>query len=355
MLDKNKVVVAMSGGVDSSLTAALLKEEGYDVIGLTMKLWSAKRDNESDVCTTSSVEEAQEVAAKLDIPFHVVDFEKLFKKKVVKDFKEEYARARTPNPCVVCNKKIKFGALLEKAKDLGAYYLATGHYAKIDKTQTGNYILKKADDPRKDQSYMLYNLTQAELRHILFPLAEYKKTETRKLAQEFNLNVHDKPESQEICFIPDDDYKKFLQENYPEIIKPGPILDVEGHQLGRHEGLPFYTIGQRRGLGLETHKKRYVVRLDEKSNAVIVGDNKDVFQKTLEVNNINWTMMDSLSETKQVEAKVRYNSSPSKATIMPKGKEVKVEFVQAERAVTPGQSIVFYDDDILLGGGIIKK
>ncbi len=357
-LNKNRVVVAMSGGVDSSLTAALLKEKGYEVIGITMQIWpdeESPADNENGCCSFSAVNDARQVAGKLDIPFYVVNFEDLFKETVIENFKNQYAQARTPNPCVVCNKKIKFGAFLRKAKELGAYYMATGHYAKIERNAAGRYLLKKAADPKKDQTYMLYNMTQEQLSHTLFPLAEHKKTEVRELAREYELKIHDKEESQEICFIPDDDYKRFLKENYPEIYTPGPIFDKNGNQLGEHEGLPFYTIGQRRGLGLESNKKRYVIDLAPERNAVVVGDNEDTFAKELVAEQLNWIAFAELTEPKEVKAKIRYNTPSARATIYPMGNEVKVVFGQPQRAITPGQSVVFYDHELVVGGGIIKR
>ena len=356
-LNKNRVVVAMSGGVDSSLTAALLKEQGYEVIGITMQIWpdeESPADNENGCCSLSAVNDARRVAGKLDIPFYVVNFEELFKKTVIENFKNQYAQARTPNPCVVCNKEIKFGAFLKKAKELGAYYMATGHYAKIDRSKEDRHLLKKAADPKKDQTYMLYNMTQEQLRHTLFPLAEHKKAEVRQLARDYELKTHDKEESQEICFIPDDDYKRFLKENYPRIYKPGPILDKQGNQLGEHEGLPFYTIGQRRGLGLESNKKWYVIDLDSERNAVIVGDNEDTFAKELVAEQLNWIVFEELMEPIEVEAKIRYNTPAAKATIYPMGRGARVVFAQPQRAITPGQSVVFYDREIVVGGGIIK-
>ncbi len=358
MLDKNKVVVAMSGGVDSSLTAALLKEEGYEVIGITMQIWPANTKVEADedsCCSLSAVEDARRVADKLDIPFYVVNFKDLFEQKVIANFKDEYAEARTPNPCIVCNKEIKFKSFLHKAQELGAYYMATGHYAQIDKVD-GRYILKKGKDQRKDQSYMLYNLTQSQLEHTLFPLADYEKSETRELAKKFGLKVHNKPESQEICFVPDDDYNRFLKDNYPEILRPGKIVDLKGNILGEHQGLAFYTIGQRKGLELNTHEKWYVVKLDQKNNQVVVGKNDDVFSRTLIAQDINWIALDDLKGAMEVEATARYNAPVTDAIISPlPANKVKVEFKEAVRAITPGQSIVFYDGDIVLGGGIISS
>ncbi|MBM7624712.1 tRNA 2-thiouridine(34) synthase MnmA [Sporohalobacter salinus] len=359
MLNQNRVVVAMSGGVDSSLAAAILKEKGYEVIGITMKIWPSEEtpvDNENSCCSLSAVEDARSVAYKLDIPFYVVNFEDLFKRTVIKNFKEEYSQARTPNPCVVCNKVIKFSAFLNKAKELGAYYMATGHYAKIIQNDTGRYLLKRAADLDKDQTYMLYNLTQEQLEHTMFPLSDHTKSKTRDLAKDYNLRVHDKPESQEICFIPDDNYRRFLKENYPEIIESGPILDLEGNKLGKHRGLPFYTIGQRRGLGLESNKKWYVVDMDSDRNALIVGDNEDVFKEELIVEKINWISIEKLTESKKVQAKIRYNSPSAEATLYPVDKNtVKVVFEEPQRAITPGQSAVFYNEDIVVGGGVIKE
>lgn len=359
MLDQNRVVVAMSGGVDSSLAAAILKEKGYEVIGITMKIWPSEEtpvDNETGCCSLSAVEDARRVAYKLDIPFYVVNFEDLFKRTVIQNFKEEYSQARTPNPCVVCNKVIKFNAFLNKAQELGAYYIATGHYAKITQNEAGRYLLKRSADPNKDQTYMLYNLTQEQLEHTMFPLAEHTKSQTRELARDYDLRVHDKPESQEICFIPDDNYRRFLKENYPQIVEPGPILDLEGNKLGEHKGLPFYTIGQRRGLGLENNKKLYVVEMDPKRNALIVGDNEDVFEEELIVEEINWISIEKLTEPKKVEVKIRYNSPAAEATLYPMGEnKTRVVFDKSQRAITPGQSAVFYNKDIVVGGGVIKE
>ena len=353
-----RVVVAMSGGVDSSVTAALLKEQGYEVIGMMMQIWpeyEPARDH-GGCCSLSAAEDARRVAEKLDIPFYLVNFQQVFQEEVIDYFVAEYSKARTPNPCVMCNRKIKFDTLLRRALELDADYLATGHYAIIEEDGNGRHLLKKGLDPSKDQTYMLYVLTQEQLAHTLFPLGNYTKDVTRELAKKYNLPVHNKPDSQEICFIPDDDYGRFLKEHHPHMVKPGPILDTAGNKLGTHEGLPFYTIGQRKGLGIALGKPAYVVDLDIKRNAVIIGENSDVFGEGLYAEAVNWISIPALEAPLEVEAQVRYNARPARATVYPaKEGMVKVIFEEMQRAITPGQSVVFYQGDLVLGGGTITK
>lgn len=353
---KGCVVVGMSGGVDSSVTAALLMKEGYEVIGATLLLGCGEVNT---VCSPNkAVEDAQRVAQRLGIPHHVLDLQSLFAEKVVDYFTAEYLRGRTPNPCVACNRHIKFGAFFERARDMGAQYVATGHYAKIEyDNDTGRYLLYRAQDKSKDQSYVLYNLSQEQLRHMLLPLGRLTKKETREIAQELGLEVFNKPESQEICFIPDDDYKRFVTERVPEAaIKPGLIRNSKGEVLGTHRGLPYYTVGQRKGLGLALGYPVYVVSLDAATNSVIVGTDEEIYQKGL------WSKDNSFIAFRQpvlpleVEAKIRYTAEPAPAEITGQvGERLQVLFKKPQRAITPGQSVVYYRGDLVIGGGVIDE
>ncbi len=352
-MNKKRVVVGMSGGVDSSVTAYLLKEQGYEVIGVMMDIW-----NEKNKKFNSSVEDAKRVAKEIGISFYLVDFKKSFKERVVNDFVQKYGRGKTPNPCIVCNKHIKFGELLEEAFKLGAYYLATGHYARVFFDQQKNkYIIKKGKNKGKDQTYVFYNLTQKQLKHILMPLGDYEnKDEVRKIAKNLNLNTANKKESQEICFIKDNNYSRFIKENADYNIKHGNFIDTEGNVVGKHKGITNYTIGQRKGLGLALGKPVYVVNIDAKNNVVVVGDNEDVFGTELIAEDINFISGDTIKKALKANSKIRYNAKEKPSTIYPIDKnKVRIVFDHPVRAITPGQAVVFYDDDILLGGGTILK
>ncbi|HWQ62141.1 MAG TPA: tRNA 2-thiouridine(34) synthase MnmA [Negativicutes bacterium] len=359
MTARPKVVVAMSGGVDSSLTAALLVQQGYDVIGATMQIWDSEREDadERGCCSLSAVGDARRVAGKLGIPYYVLNFRELFQATVVDYFIAEYAAGRTPNPCIACNRHVKFAGLLQKALALGAEYVATGHYARIGYDEArGRYLLRKGVDPAKDQSYALYHLNQYTLKHFLMPLGDYTKVETRRLAREFGLAVADKPDSQEICFVPDDDYQGFLAEKAPASLRPGDIVDTSGNVLGRHRGLPLYTVGQRKGLGLAAGRPLYVVALDTERNQVVVGDNSDVFAGELTAGDLNLIAFDALPDRLEATAKIRYGAREAPAVVTPLGDgQVRVAFDTPQRAITPGQSVVFYEGDIVLGGGIIDN
>jgi len=360
MTAKTRVVVAMSGGVDSSLTAALLVRQGYDVIGATMQIWDTEREDTPEdrgCCSLAAVDDARRVADTLGIPYYVLNFREMFQQTVVDYFIAEYAAGRTPNPCIACNRYVKFEGLLNKAMALGAEYVATGHYARITYDDNrARYLLRKGIDSAKDQSYALYHLNQQTLRHFLMPLGDFTKVETRQMAREFGLAVAEKPDSQEICFVPDDDYKAFLEEKAPESLRPGEIVDTQGRILGRHRGLPLYTVGQRKGLGLASGTPLYVVALDSDSNRLVVGGAGDVFASELIADDLNFITMDRLAEPITASAKIRYSAREAEALITPlEGGKVRVSFSEPQRAVTPGQSVVFYDGDIVLGGGIIAK
>lgn len=357
-MNKNKVVVAMSGGVDSSVCALLLKEQGFEVIGMTMQIWQDSDEDtqlkEGGCCSIGAVEDARRVAAQLDIPYYVINFKEIFNEKVIDNFIKTYISGKTPNPCIVCNKFLKFEALLKKALDVDAFYLATGHYARVEKDlSTGRYILKKGMDDTKDQSYALYNLTQFQLEHTLFPLGNFTKAKIREIAEKAGLGVSNKPDSQEICFI-DTDYRDFLKKNASDSIRPGNFVDLDGNVLGRHYGIPFYTIGQRRGLGISAGKPLYVVDIDADNNIVVLGEEKDLLTKEFTAHRVNWISIEDLTEERQVEAKIRYNFPQKPAKIYPlKGDQVKVVFDTPQKSITPGQAVVFYEDEVVVGGGEI--
>lgn len=357
-MDKKKVMVGMSGGVDSSVAAAILVEKGYDVIGVTIQLWPDEtKGSEEGCCSLSAVYDARRVADKLGIPYYVLNFRDEFKKRVIDYFIREYSCGRTPNPCIACNRYIKFGLMLDKAASMGMDHIATGHYARAGYDPgTGRYLLKRSAAGEKDQTYVLYSLTQRQLGMTIFPLGEFAKGQTRKKAKEFGLQVADKRESQEICFIPDNDYVRFLEENVPGISKPGNFIDTQGNMIGRHKGIVHYTIGQRRGLEIAFGKRMFVSDIDVRNNTVTLGEEKDLYSNTLTAADVNFIPFDSLNGELRVTAKIRYNSEDSPATITPgENGEVNVVFDVPQRAVAPGQSVVFYDGDTVVGGGIIKK
>jgi len=344
---KKKVVLGMSGGVDSSVAAYILKESGYDVIGVTMRVID---------CSTTSVNDAKLVADKLDIPFHVLDFKELFERKVIDYFVNEYLSGRTPNPCVKCNKFIKFDEFLKKAKDMGAEYIATGHYAEIERDNaTGRYLLKRSLDEKKDQTYALYNMTQYQLEHTLMPLGRYTKEEIRNLAERIGLEVHNKPDSQEICFIPDNDHGRFIKERVPHKVKPGYFVDEQGNVLGKHKGIINYTIGQRKGLGIALGKKVFVKDIVSENNMVVLADEKEIFNKALYAEELNFIPFEKIPREMKVTAKIRYGTRESEAIVRNFGDGIIVEFREPQRAITKGQSVVLYDGELVIGGGIIKK
>ncbi|AFV11932.1 tRNA (5-methylaminomethyl-2-thiouridylate) -methyltransferase TrmU [Thermacetogenium phaeum DSM 12270] len=354
------VFVAMSGGVDSSVTAYLLKEQGYRVIGITMQVWpSGVTDPDyGGCCSLAAVEDARRVCEVIGIPHYVWNFQDVFEQGVIDYFCREYLGGRTPNPCIACNREIKFHVLLNRVRALGADFLATGHYVRtMYDERLGRWLLKKGRDEKKDQSYVLYMLRQDQLPYLKFPLGDYLKSEVRQLASRAGLPVAEKQESQEICFIPDNDYRSFLEQRLPQAAVPGPIYDVHGNLVGKHQGLAFYTIGQRHGLGLALGYPAYVVEIDPSRNALVVGEKSHLEANGLVAEKVNFIPFDTLQEERTAEVKIRYTSAPAPAVILPgrAPNEVTVRFSVPQRAVTPGQSAVFYKDDLVLGGGIISR
>lgn len=362
---RKTVVVAMSGGVDSSLSAYLLKEKGYNVIGITLKLWDY-RDVGGDLfkdgrcCSVEQMNDARHICYQINSPHYVFDLKEEFKKKVIENFVNEYKNGRTPNPCIVCNTEIKWKILWEKARKLGADFIATGHYATIEyDNKRKRFLLLKGKDPTRDQSYALWGLSQENLAVTFFPLGELTKKKTRELASKYNLKTASKKESQEICFIPDNDYPRFIREwekGQGTRGKEGPIYNLKDERIGTHKGIPFYTIGQRRGLNIAFGKPLYVLKIEPEKNALWVGEDKDLLKKTFYVSNLSWISIQNLEDKLECEIKIRYSHKPKKGEISRlTEKLVLVKFESPERAITPGQSAVFYRGDEVLGGGIIEQ
>lgn len=352
MEKNNKVLLGMSGGVDSSVSALLLKNSGYDVIGVTLELFAG-----SSCCNTNTYMDAKNICNQIGIPHFIYNYQKEFKEHVINDFICSYANCQTPNPCIECNKYLKFGYMYEKAKELGCYYVATGHYAKTEYSEKyGRWVLKKSNSLKKDQSYVLWNIPKDIIEHIIFPLADYEdKEEIRQIARDNNLKVANKPDSEDICFIPDGNYKKFLENNSDIKPKIGNIVNSKGEILGKHTGLYNYTIGQRKGLGISYKVPLFVIGFNKERNEVIVGEESELYKTHMKVNNINLLLFDKLDNEIEVDVKIRYSSKPAKATIKQiSDTEIEVEFKEPQRGITPGQSAVFYIDDVLVGGGKIQ-
>jgi tRNA-specific 2-thiouridylase len=353
-----RVIVGMSGGVDSSVTAALLKQAGHDVIGVTLNVWPDLPNmpdvqREDACCALGAVEDARRVADALDIPYYVLNFREVFEDRVIKDFVNTYASGRTPNPCIRCNQFIKFDALLVKARQLGAQYVATGHYARIEHAAPNR--LRKAADPSKDQSYVLYVMSQDRLAAAMMPLGEFSKSETRQLAAKLGLSVANKPESQDICFVPFKRYSEFIELYAPEVLQPGPIVNRDGAVLGEHRGIALHTVGQRRGLGVAAGQPLFVTSLDPATNTVVVGGADELLQSQCTLEDVNWIAGDVPAEPTRVMGKARYRSPEVACTVQRDSSGLRVEFDQPQRAITPGQALVLYDGEYVLGGGTIAR
>ncbi len=352
---KKRVVTAMSGGVDSSVAAAILKERNFEVIGITMQI-REHTENSGGCCGLAGIEDAKAAADRLGIPHYVLNFRDIFRERVISNFCEEYRQGRTPNPCIRCNQYVKFDALLGKAEELGADYIATGHYAKIGyDSRRKRYLLMKGVDSGKDQSYVLYTLTQKQLKRTLMPLAAFTKKQVREIAGEKRLPAADRPESQEICFIQDKTYREFLEKYIPEGVSPGPIMNKSGDIIGEHQGVIHYTIGQRKGIGIAAGEPLYVTAIETENNSIIVGKEEDVYSRQLTANDVNYIAVEGIRGPVRLMAKIRYLHQASPALVCRLNKdELKVRFHEPQRAITPGQAVVFYDGDSVVGGGTIQ-
>ncbi len=357
-MEKKKVVIGLSGGVDSSVAAWLLKEQGYDVTGVTMQIWQdedpVQTVENGGCCGLSAVEDARRVASKLEIPYYVMNFKKDFKERVIDYFMEEYLRGRTPNPCIACNRRVKWESLLQRSMEIGADYIATGHYAQIEQLPSGRYALKKSATAAKDQTYALYNLTQEQLSRTLMPVGAYTKDQIREFASRLELPVAQKPDSQEICFIPDQDYALFIEENSGVQVPEGNFVLRDGTVVGRHKGITHYTVGQRKGLNLSMGRPVFVLEIRPETNEVVIGDGQEVFSRSLKADRLNWMAVEEIEGEARFLAKIRYNHQGSMCTVRRTGEDqVECIFDEPVRAVTPGQAVVFYQDDYVAGGGTI--
>ena len=354
---KPTVLVAVSGGVDSSVVAAMLAEQGYPIIGVMMHLWSeAGKECQNKCCTPQSMEEARKSAQTIGYPFHVIDAAEIFRERIVQYFLEGYGQGKTPNPCVICNKDIKWGLLFDKVQEFGAEYLATGHYVRLEKSGDEKIKVFRAKDLQKDQSYVMCMLQQTQLEKTLFPLGNYLKTEVRDLARSYGLPMAEKKDSQDLCFVSDDSYREFLLRNAPEVAVPGSIMDRFGNKLGEHQGLAFYTIGQRKRIGIAAAEPLYVLEKNSKENILVVGSAGDLVQKSILVKDVNWISGEIPEKSIEANVKIRYKADFQNATVIPiTNHKYKIECNKPVRDATPGQFAVFYDGDELLGGGEIEK